>query len=61
MPQFSNFQAQQVAQKKKLKQAKRIGPVCNPVTAYPLCSFASNNHISLILTLNRERFVALDS
>ena len=47
--------------KNEPKQAKRIGLVCNLVTAYSLHSFSSNDHISLVSTLNRKLFVALDS
>ena len=47
--------------KNEPKQAKRIGLVCNPVIAYLMCNFASNNHISLILIFNHELFMVLDS
>ena len=47
--------------KNEPQQAKRIGPICNPVTTYLLRSFASNNHISLVSTPNRKPFMVLDS
>ena len=43
------------------KQTKSIGPVCNPVTTYPLRSSASKIHISLVPTPNHEPFTVLDS
>ena len=49
-----------MSQKDERKQVKSIGPVCDPVTTYPLRSFASNGHISLVSTPNREPFLALD-
>ena len=43
------------------RQQKRIGLICNLVTACSLCSTTSIGHISLISTLNCDMFEALDS